>query len=191
MRMPLYPILIAGMIIILLVGCDRTPTTHTSELEFWKIQLRPLLDEYMQGMIARFQSLHPDIRIRWVDVPYEAFVQKFLSTLLDGSSHLRIWWQSMVPPVKPNLATLAVFTFVAVWGNFLRPMIVLKDPNMYKLTVKLNYMIRTFSANYRLMSAGSILAIVPVILLFFLMQLFFVQNLTAGACGADVNPKRR
>jgi putative chitobiose transport system permease protein len=103
------------------------------------------------------------------------------AAVMDGCSHIKIWWHIMLPLTRPALATLAIFTFVVSWGNFLWPLIILKDPQMYTLPVGLSYMIGTFSANYRFLAAGCVIAIVPVIILFLFMQRYFLAGMMSGS----------
>lgn len=103
------------------------------------------------------------------------------AVVMDGGSALDIWWKVMLPLSRPAIATLAIFTFVGAWGDFLWPLIVLKDPNLYTLPVGVAYLAGTFSADWRLIAAGSVLAIVPIIVFFLLLQRQFVGDATAGA----------
>lgn len=103
------------------------------------------------------------------------------AALIDGCGPLALWWRVMLPLIRPALATLAIFTFVGTWGDFLWPLIVLKDPQQYTLPVGIATLAGTFSGNWRLVAAGSILSMVPVLLVFLLLQRFFIGDETAGA----------
>lgn len=101
--------------------------------------------------------------------------------VMDGASALRLWRSVMMPMTKPALATLAIFTFIGTWGDFLWPLVVLKSPEHFTLQVGLSYMIGTFVDNYRYVAAGSVLALVPVVVVFALMQKHFERGIFAGA----------
>ncbi|MGE5314464.1 MAG: carbohydrate ABC transporter permease, partial [Acidobacteriota bacterium] len=73
------------------------------------------------------------------------------------------------------------FTFIGTWGDFLWPLVVLKSPEHFTLQVGLSYMIGTFVDNYRYVAAGSVLALVPVVVVFALMQKHFERGIFAGA----------
>jgi putative chitobiose transport system permease protein len=103
------------------------------------------------------------------------------AVLMDGGNAWHIWWKVMLPLSRPALATLAIFTFVGSWGDFLWPLVILNDPKLYTLPVGVAYLAGTFSANWRWIAAGSVLAIVPIILFFLLMQRHFIGDATAGA----------
>ncbi|MDR7560671.1 MAG: carbohydrate ABC transporter permease, partial [Armatimonadota bacterium] len=81
----------------------------------------------------------------------------------------------------PALATLAIFQFVAFWNSFLWPIIVLKTPDKYPLAAGLLYLRGVFAHNTRYIAAGTVLASVPVIVLFLFTQRYFMRGLTLGA----------
>ena len=103
------------------------------------------------------------------------------AVVMDGGTPLDIWWKVMIPLSRPAIATLAIFTFVGSWGDFLWPLIVLKEPDLYTLPVGVAYLAGTFSANWRLIAAGSVIAIVPIVLFFLVLQRYFIGGATAGA----------
>ncbi len=103
---------------------------------------------------------------------------------IDGCSPLRIWWEVLVPLSRPALATLAVFTFIGSWSNFLWPLIVLRDTESFTLPIGLSLLVSTFSANYKFVAAGAVLAIIPVLVVFLLMQRTFIHGLLSGSVKA-------
>lgn len=103
------------------------------------------------------------------------------AAIMDGCGFLKIWWSVMLPMTKPTLATLGLFTFIGTWGDFLWPLIVLKSPENYTLQVGLSYMIGTFVNNYRFVAAGSVIAMIPVILVFLISQKHFQRGLFMGS----------
>lgn len=103
------------------------------------------------------------------------------AAIIDGCNHFQIWLKVMMPLVVPSAATLAIFTFVGVWGEFLWPSIVLTDPNMYTLPVGLNDLQGAFSTNWRYIASGTVISMVPIILFFLMMQKHFLKGSTEGA----------
>lgn len=99
---------------------------------------------------------------------------------IDGASEFFIWFRVMLPMIKPSLATLVLLQFIAFWNNFLWPLIVLRDPNMYPLSVGLLYLNDSFQTNLRSVAAGAVIATAPIALLFLFLQQYFVKGLTAG-----------
>lgn len=107
---------------------------------------------------------------------------------IDGCSELNIFLQIMLPLAKPALATIAVFTFLGVWNDFMGPLLYLsKDPNNYTVSLGLaSFRNNTFYDRVRwdLLMAASTATIAPVISIFFLAQRFFVQGIaTTGLKG--------
>lgn len=100
---------------------------------------------------------------------------------IDGCSDLTIYARIMMPLVKPALATLAAFTFVAQWNDFLWPLVILKDRDLYTLQLGLASLQGVFGVNWRYISAASIIALAPTILFFLLTQRFFTRGIAAGA----------
>lgn len=103
------------------------------------------------------------------------------AALVDGLNIFQIWWKILIPMVKPSLAVLAIFTFIGSWGEFLWPSIVLTRQNLYTLPVGLNDLQGLFSANWRYIAAGSIIATVPIVIFFLALQKYFISGENDGA----------
>lgn len=103
------------------------------------------------------------------------------AAVIDGCSTFDIWWRIFMPLVKPSLAALAIFTFVGAWSEFLWPSIVLSKQTMYTLPVGLTHLQSAFSANWRYIAAGSIISIVPILIVFLALQKYFIEGSTQGA----------
>jgi len=101
--------------------------------------------------------------------------------LIEGVGRLQIWWHVMLPLVKPSLATLAVFSFVAVWGDFLWPLVLTDDPAAFTLPLGVNRLASTFSMDWRLVAAGAVFSILPILLVFSFSQRFFIEGAMKGA----------
>ncbi|MFP4102896.1 carbohydrate ABC transporter permease [Coleofasciculus sp.] len=95
---------------------------------------------------------------------------------MDGCSELGLWWHVMIPAVRPALVTLAIFVFIGSWSDFLWPLIVLDRPEYYTLPLGVARLAGTFSLDWRLIAAGSVISIAPVLLFFVLMQRYIVPN---------------
>lgn len=99
---------------------------------------------------------------------------------IDGCSELGIWWHIMLPAIQPALITLAIFVFIGSWSDFLWPLLVLDRPEYYTLPLGVANLAGTFSLDWRLVAAGSIISILPVLGLFLLLQRYIVPT-DAGA----------
>ncbi|ADI65069.1 carbohydrate ABC transporter permease [Trichormus azollae] len=99
---------------------------------------------------------------------------------MDGSSELALWWFVMLPAIRPALITLAIFVFIGAWSDFLWPLIVIQDESLYTLPLGVSKLAGTFSLDWRLVAAGSIISIAPVLLLFIFLQKFIVPTDTGS-----------
>lgn len=100
---------------------------------------------------------------------------------IDGASSWQVFRHVMLPLSAPTLATLGVFSVIGAWSNLLWPLIVLQDQSNYTLPVALNQLLGVFSANIRFAYAGSVLALIPMILMYIAMQRWLQRGLLAGA----------
>jgi multiple sugar transport system permease protein len=96
---------------------------------------------------------------------------------IDGAGHFRIFTSIYVPLAKPVLATLALFTFMAHWNEFLLPVIYLTDQSKMTLTVGLSSFRLQYSTLYHYLMAGTLLSVVPILILFVLLQKYFVRGI--------------
>lgn len=96
---------------------------------------------------------------------------------LDGCNPLMFYMRILLPNSKPILATLAVMTFQSVWNDFLWPLVMLSSPAKRTLAVGLSYLVGQYTTRWDLQMAGSVLTVLPILLLFFLLQKYFVQSI--------------
>ena len=88
----------------------------------------------------------------------------------DGCTPMGEWWNVMLPAAKADLITLAMFVFIGTWSDFLWPLVILDDPALYTLPLGLQQLSSSFSLDWRLVAAGSVVSIVPVLVLFIALQ---------------------
>ncbi len=100
---------------------------------------------------------------------------------IDGASELRILFQIVLPALKPIIVTLAIFSFLGAWNDFMWPLIVLTDQDLQTLPVALASLSREHVQDNELMMAGSVVTIVPVLLLFLALQRHYIQGLLLGS----------
>ena len=100
---------------------------------------------------------------------------------VDGASEFRIFWSIVVPGILPILATLAIWTFLATWNDFMWPLIVLSDEAHYTLPVALANLSGEHVQDTELMMAGSVITIIPVMLVFLFLQRYYIQGVMAGS----------
>jgi multiple sugar transport system permease protein len=100
---------------------------------------------------------------------------------IDGASEFQLFRSVMVPVLKPIIVTLAVFTLLGTWNDFMWPLIVLTDKDLYTLPVALATLSREHVPDNELMMAGSVLTIVPVLLVFLALQRYYMEGLLVGS----------
>ena len=100
---------------------------------------------------------------------------------IDGCSRLGEWWNVMIPAAQADLITLGMFVFIGTWGDFLWPLVILDDPNLYTLPLGLQQLSSSFSLDWRIVAAGSVVSILPVLLLFVLLQRFILPSASGDA----------
>jgi multiple sugar transport system permease protein len=100
---------------------------------------------------------------------------------IDGASDFYIYRKIILPLATPILATLAIFTFLGTWNDFLWPLIVLTDDSMYTLPVTLANLMLEHTKDPELMMAGSVLTILPVIIVFLALQKYYMKGLMMGS----------
>jgi multiple sugar transport system permease protein len=97
---------------------------------------------------------------------------------IDGCGHLRIYLQIVLPLVKPALATIAIFTFMGSWNDFVRPLIYITDLDLMPLSLGLQMFKGAHAAEWGPLMAASLIMVLPVIVLFFSAQKYFIQGVT-------------
>lgn len=96
---------------------------------------------------------------------------------LDGCNPFMFYMRILLPNSKPILATLAVMTFQGVWNDFLWPLVMLTSPEKRTLAVGLSYLVGQYTTRWDLQMAGSVLTVLPILILFFMLQKYFVQSI--------------
>ncbi|MCA0970586.1 carbohydrate ABC transporter permease [Halobacillus litoralis] len=117
------------------------------------------------------------MRQAFLTIPYELDE----SARMDGANAFQIWWKILMPLVRPSLVTLAIFTFMMAWGDFLWPLIILNDQSMYTLPLGVQSLQGNFSSNWRYIAAGSIISVLPIIIVFAILQRYFIEGAMKGA----------
>ena len=122
--------------------------------------------------------------------PFGIFMMRqFISSLptelievakIDGASELRIFWTIIMPLSTPGMAALGIFTVMNAWNAFLWPLIVLRANEMRTLVVGLATVQSEFNINYGLVMAGSVLTVLPLLVIYVVFQPYFVEGLRMG-----------
>lgn len=95
---------------------------------------------------------------------------------IDGASEFGIYWRVMLPMIRPALTVVAIFTFLHHWNDFMAPLIYLTSPESYTVSVGLAAFRGLYSTDWHYLMAASTAAVIPVLLLFFAAQRYFIQG---------------
>ncbi len=153
------------------------------------LMLSTLMIPYHVTLVPRFILFS---RIGWVNTYLPLFVPAFTGSsflifmvrqymmsipfdldeaaYIDGASRLQVFWHVILPLSRPALMLVVVFTFVGVWNDFLQPLIYLNDPNLFTISLGLSFFQDVRDTNWNLLMAGSLMASIPPLLLFFFAQ---------------------
>ena len=98
---------------------------------------------------------------------------------IDGMSEYGIFFRIMLPLSKPALATLTIFTSVAVWNDFMGPLIYLNSQSLKTIQLGLRMFIQQYGADYALIMAAALVSLIPVAILFVFLQRFFIEGIAS------------
>lgn len=133
-----------------------------------------LLGVALPGMIAALNVL----------LMYNAFRQLPAevdeAAVIDGATAFQRFWNIAMPSVRGTVAVIAIFSFIGAWDDFLWPLIVLTSPDNFTLTIGLQYLSGTFSNDQRMIAAGSMIAFVPIAIVFAVLQRHFFKGVEEG-----------
>ena len=102
---------------------------------------------------------------------------------IDGAGELRTWATIMIPGIMPSISTIIIFDFIGNWNAFLWPIIVLLDPEKYPLATALQYLNGSFSYKFGYVAAGTVISIIPVLLVFMLCQKNYIEAVSGAVKG--------
>ena len=138
-----------------------------------------LVNTYWGAIIPSLATVFGIFMIRqfMLSVPQELLE----AARIDGASEWRIYWSIVLPLARPILATLATFMFMSMWNDFMWPLIILSDQAHYTLPVALANLSGEHVQDVELMMAGSVVTILPVLLLFIVLQRQYISGIMAGS----------
>ena len=166
----LFGLLLAGLVIPAQVGM--LPL-------FLMMRALHLVNSYWGVIVPSLASVFGVFLIRqfMLSVPQELLE----AARIDGAGELRIYWSVVMPLARPILATLAIFTFMTTWNDFMWPLIVLTDQSRYTLPVSIASLVGEHAQDVELMMAGSVVTVLPVLALFLALQRYYIAGLMVGS----------
>ncbi len=171
-RDTVFAILIATMII---------PSATAMIVHYLTIQWLHLGNTYLGVVLPAAVSVFNIFLMRQTFLSIPSEIRD--SGKMDGASELRIWWQLVLPLVKPGIAVILLLEVMAFWNNFLWPIVVLDDPEKYPLAAALTYLNGQFSYNFGWIAAGTIISVIPIIVVFLFTQRYYMEGLAGAVKG--------
>ena len=165
----------------------------------FRLLLTAMLVPAQVGMLPLFLMLkgmglvntYPGVLVPWLSSVFGIFLVRqyalaipedlLNSARLDGAGELRIYRSIVLPNLAPVLATLAVFVFMSSWNDFLWPLVVLSDDRRYTLPVALASLVGEHVQDTELMMAGAVVTVLPVLLVFIVLQRWYIRGVMAGS----------
>lgn len=139
--------------------------------------LNSLVGVILPGSVKVFSIIL--LRQSYLGVPKELIE----AARIDGARETRIWRQIMVPGIMPSVSTVVIFDFISRWNEFLWPVIVLQDPKKYPLATALQYLNGSFNYKFGYIAAGTVISIVPIIIVFLLCQKNYIEAISGAVKG--------
>jgi multiple sugar transport system permease protein len=169
-RGPVYRVLLAGLVV---------PAQVTMLPLFLLLRAMGLVNTYAGAIVPAMATIFGIFLIRQyaLSIPDDLLD----AARLDGASEFRVYWSVVLPTMRPVLATLAIFTFLSTWNDFLWPLVVLSNDARYTLPVALANLVGEHAQDTELMMAGSVLTVLPVLVLFIVLQRHYVEGIMAGS----------
>jgi len=166
----LFNLLLSSMII---------PSQVTMLPLFLMLKSIGLINTYMAIIIPGLANIFGIFLIRqYVIAIPDSLIE---AAKIDGATDFQIYRKVILPLATPILVTLAIFTFLGTWNDFLWPLIALTDNSMYTLPVALANLMGEHTKDPELMMAGSVLTIIPVIIVFLALQKYYVRGIMMGS----------
>lgn len=166
----LFTVLLSSMII---------PSQVTMLPLFLMLKYMGFINTYMAIIIPGLANIFGIFLIRQyaLSIP-DSLIE---AARIDGATDFQIYSKVVVPLIVPILITLAIFTFMTTWNDFLWPLISLTDNSMYTLPVALANLMGEHTKDPELMMAGSVLTILPILIVFLILQKYYIRGIMMGS----------
>ncbi|GMQ78556.1 MAG: carbohydrate ABC transporter permease [Anaerolineae bacterium] len=164
------------LLFLIFLGTMMIPIHVTLIPSFLVVKWLGWIDTYQALIVPRLVSAFGIFLLRqyYLSIPKELDE----AALIDGASRLTVWWRIIIPLSRPALATLAIFSFLFAWNDFLWPLVVTNNPDMRTVQLGLAMFQGKYGTQWTLLMAGTVAATVPAIIAFLIGQRKFIQGIT-------------
>lgn len=165
-----------NLLFYLFLGTMMIPYNVTMIPSFLVLYWLGWIDTYYALIVPGLASAFGTFLLRqfFITIPKELEEAAYI----DGATKLQVLWKIIVPLAKPALATLAVFTFMGVFNDFIWALIVLNSEDMQTVQLGLAIFRDRYLTQWDLLMAGSVTAVLPILIVFFFAQKYFIQGIT-------------
>ncbi|MFN0151154.1 MAG: carbohydrate ABC transporter permease [bacterium] len=146
---------------------------------FLQLKYMGLVNTYAGAIIPYLASIYGIFLVRQyvLSVPDDLLD----AARVDGAGELQLFWTIVMPTIRPILVALGAYTFLAAWNDFMWPLIILSDESKYTLPVALASLVGEHVQDTELMMAGSVVTVLPVIVVFLALQRVYVEGIMSGS----------
>lgn len=161
---------------LLFLATMMVPTQVTMIPQFILMANFGWLDSYQALIIPSMFGVFGTFLMRqaMLSIPRELEEAAFM----DGANHFQVFFKVCLPLVKPTIATLGIFTFMASWNNFLWPLIVISTRDLATLPLGLSLLQGRWGTDWGLMMAGVVISVIPILAVYLFAQKYFIQGMT-------------
>lgn len=163
-------------VFLLFLGTMMVPTQVTLVPLFILFQQADLIDTFTGLILPGIFSAYGVFLLRQniMTIPDELLEAAFM----DGATYYRVFWQLILPLIKPTLAALSIFAFMSSWNNFLWPLIITNTVDLMTLPLGLSKLLGRWSTEWNVLMAGNVVSFIPIFIVYLFAQRYFIKGMT-------------
>lgn len=170
-----------NFVFVTMIATMIIPSATAMIVHYLTIQELHLMNTYLGVVLPAAVSVFNIFLMRQTFIGIPIDVRD--SGKMDGASEFRIWWQLILPLVKPGIAVIALLEVMSFWNSFLWPIVILEDTDKYPLSSALTYLNGQFSYNFGWIAAGTMISVIPIILVFLFTQRYYMEGIAGAVKG--------
>lgn len=169
---------------LILAGMAIGRFANVIPMYFLSIEMN-LFDTYTILVLSSAAFIIP--LVTWLMQAYFKTIPRALeeAARIDGCNGWTAFWRVLVPVMKPAIVAGIVISMANAWNEFILALTLTRSPEMRTVSVALNFFMTEYGVEWGALSAASIISLLPILIIFFLLQRYFIQGLTAGTLGSS------